>query len=496
MKKSLNFGKRNFLLISLFIFLIQNSQVTSLDEQNNLNDDDTLDFGVINEIEIQSLPWKKYVKLPYDKEKVLDSFLLNVNLKTSNIQNDLEIKYKITNKIGKDTTDGEVRSDRFDKSTKSVAAPIDNAFVTKNWEAIKDKDADDVPILFIQINDRLGKDIDSTKAKIFVIYNNHTDYVIEENNYINDKLNLKGVEAKYKYYHLQLKENNDRFYVDFSSNYALNRRLYISFIDKEKINPANALDLKNNSTDVEFIESKTKKGSTYHFEFSLKNNKKDIYLCVLTTIRPKEQSKDNSTTVDKSLPSLNYIFKYFTYNSGKTDDIYKYELNDEVKYSSSNDKTTIEINNVKIMKGTSEVTKDWKLYVRKIKDSEIYLKEYVNTIGIIASNNELIPSNYENSGNNIKITVPKINDETEHYSILIEFEEENEKFVYNTIHTPKISKPIVQLVLLFVGAPLLLAVIIIIIVVIYKHKQRNLKDEVMAISFVGDRQIAKEEEGE
>ena len=75
-------------------------------------------------------------------------------------------------------------------------------------------------------------------AKLFLIYNNKTDYFIEENNYISDKLLTQNTNNYFNLYHLKLNGDNDKFIIDFSSNYALGRGLYVSFFDDLKINAA------------------------------------------------------------------------------------------------------------------------------------------------------------------------------------------------------------------------------------------------------------------
>ena len=334
-------------------------------------------------------------------------------------------------------------------------------------------------------------------AKLFLIYNNKTDYIIEENNYISDKLLTQNTNNYFNLYHLKLNGDNDKFIIDFSSNYALGRGLYVSFFDDntiQNIKTNKETELKTNSTNIEFLNSENKKGTTYHFEFTLKNNIKDIYLCIISKVRIKKGVDKN-----KILPSVNYIFKYYTVNSKKDSNIIKYELNSEVNYSNTNDKTIIELQNIKITnKNTNGNYKNGIIYIRKIKEDNKFDKESLDTIGIIESKNELVNGiiKYENENKNIKIEVPKIDEEKEYYSILIDFPEEDEKFVYDTIHKTIINKPILQVILSFIGAPLLLAAIIGIIIFAYRYKNTNLKDKIIKISFKEEERLGDKNDDE
>jgi hypothetical protein len=61
--------------------------------------------------------------------------------------------------------------------------------------------------------------------------------------------------------------------------------------------------------------------------------------------------------------------------------------------------------------------------------------------------------------------------------------EDNEMFVYNTIHTTKIEKPILTLILTFVGALLTFGAIVGVIIFVYKHQESDLRKSIMATSF-------------
>ena len=479
-----------------------------------------LTFGKINEIKVDSFPFSINFPLPFKKENNQYDFqnlLFNLYFKNGDINNlnnitifdDLKINAaiinrNILNRINTDISDNSVFNNTlisasFDLTSKSIALSLDKQSIYNNWNSLNNKDQSDELILYMVIyykNLQEKKNV-NLSAKLFLIYNNKTDYIIEENNYISDKLLTQNTNNHFNLYHLKLNGDNDKFIIDFSSNYALGRGLYVSFFDDntiQNIKTNKETELKTNSTNVEFLNSENKKGTTYHFEFTLKNNIKDIYLCIISKVRIKKGVDKN-----KILPSVNYIFKYYTVNSKKDSNIIKYELNSEVNYSNTNDKTIIELQNIKITnKNTNGNYKNGIIYIRKIKEDNKFDKESLDTIGIIESKNELVNGNikYENGNKNIKIEVPKIDEEKEYYSILIDFPEEDEKFVYDTIHKTIINKPILQVILSFIGAPLLLAAIIGIIIFAYRYKNTNLKDKIIKISFKEDDRLGDKNDDE
>lgn len=512
MKNSFNiiFKRRQFINIIipfLIIMLAKLSLNKNINEEiifkSESTNDNTLNlfFGDMSEIKINYIPLLIYSYLPFKKDEttqnyIFENLLFNLHLKTLNEEidiNDLGINATITDKIEncnyiENLNDTYYINTKFDLSTQTVALSIDTQFMNNIWNSPIITNKNDQPIFCanIYINNNEEK-IDVNIASNIFIYNNinNTDYIIGENFYVNDKLYLNNDNDKsiFKLYHLKLKENNDKFQVDFCSNYALNRGIYVSFLDNIEIKNLQPNDLKKNSTNVIFSDSETKKGSTYHFDFSLKDNKKDIYLIVYTTI--KKSRKQDGDKGKNNLPSLDYIIKYSTYNSNNKID--KYILNNDVKYTSDQN-TTITIQNVK--KKSEEQSENnnsndnIRVSVRKIKQDNSLNKELYNTIGIIESKYEMVKADIKYDKDNIIIKIPKIDDEKEHISIMTYFPEDNEKFVYNTIHTKIIKKPISQVIIPFVGAILFFGLIIGVIIYAYKHQQSDLKTNIMKTSFV------------
>lgn len=472
-------------------------------ENENYNNKD-LTFGKTNEIKVDSFPFRINIPLPFKKENnqynfenlLFNLYFKNGDINNANIFDELKINAaiinrNILNRINTDISDDDIFnntliSKNFDLYSKSIALSLDKKSINNNWNSLKNKDESDELILYMVIfykNLQEKKNV-NLSAKLFLIYNNKTDYIIEENNYISDKLLTQNTNNYFNLYHLKLNGDNDKFIIDFSSNYPLSRGLYVSFLDDntiQNIQKIESSELRINSTNVEFVDSENKKGTTYHFEFTLKNNIKDIYLCIISKVKMKKGADKN-----KILPSVNYIFKYYTSNSKKESNITKYELNSEVKYSNKDDKTIIELQNIKITnKNANNNYKKGEICIRKIKEDNKFDKESLDTIGIIESKNELVNGliTYDNEIKNIKIEVPKIDEEKEYYSILIDFPEEDEKFVYDTIHETIINKPILQLILSFTVAPLLLGVIIGIIIFAHRYKNADLKEKITKISF-------------
>ena len=319
-------------------------------ENENYNNKD-LTFGKTNEIKVDSFPFRINIPLPFKKENnqynfenlLFNLYFKNGDINNANIFDELKINVaiinrNILNRINTDISDDDIFnntliSKNFDLYSKSIALSLDKQSINNNWNSLKNKDESDELILYMVIfykNLQEKKNV-NLSAKLFLIYNNKTDYIIEENNYISDKLLTRNTNNYFNLYHLKLNGENDKFIIDFSSNYPLSRGLYVSFLDDntiQNIQKIESSELRINSTNVEFVDSENKKGTTYHFEFTLKNNIKDIYLCIISKVKMKKGADKN-----KILPSVNYIFKYYTSNSKKESNITKYELNSVVKYS-------------------------------------------------------------------------------------------------------------------------------------------------------------------
>ena len=86
--------------------------------------------------------------------------------------------------------------------------------------------------------------------------------------------------------------------------------------------------------------------------------------------------------------------------------------------------------------------------------------------------------NYNNGNKNIEIEIPKI-DENDYYSILVKLPDENERFVYETINTPKFNQPIWLIVIIFLSVPLYLGIVIGIIIFVFKQQNYGLKEKIL-----------------
>ena len=249
---------------------------------------------------------------------------------------------------------------------------------------------------------------------LFLIYDDYKNYIINQTNYISSKIyyDEDHEEKNYDLYHLQLDNPKDNiFAVDFSSNFALSRGIYVSFLDydiQKKIKDKDG-KIYDNSSKIEFIKSDTKKGKNFHFEFKLKDpNKKDIILCIFVK--------------SDELDIYNYIFKYKTFNSDDNNNKINYKLNDEVTHLNKDNKTILEIENVQIINNNSKINYyKGEIYIRKIINKNKIDREDLDTIAIFKSKYELVQGNieYEKDNQKIKIIIPKIY-KRDHYSILID----------------------------------------------------------------------------
>ena len=381
----------------------------------------------------------------------------------------------------------------FDLTTKTVYLSINKENLKKIFNISNDSDFQKYkPTLYMTINKNPNKtnsiNFKNLKSRIILFYNNNTEYIIPNNSYINDKIYTSNPN-NYKFYRLQSEKKNQKFVLEFSSNYALSRGIYISFLEYKNINQIKPEDLMKNSSIVEFLNTKVNKGAVYHIEFKLKNDKKDIILCVVSKVKKSKRS------TERTLDSLNYVFKYNTYdikknssNEGKN--VSKYKFNKEISHKTENDKTIIEIPRINEKDKSNEV----EIYVRKIDKNHRIKREEFDTIGIIESKYELVKGKVT-IGENIKIEIPKI-DENDYYSVLVDYPNEKEKYVFNTINTPKPESKVWILILIFSGIPLLLTIIIFIIIYASKSSNYDLKEKIMQTSFKESGAVEKSSEDE
>lgn len=381
----------------------------------------------------------------------------------------------------------------FDLTTKTVYLSINKENLKKIFNISNDSDFQKYkPTLYMTINKNPNKtnsiNFKNLKSRIILFYNNNTEYIIPNNSYINDKIYTSNPN-NYKFYRLQSEEKNQKFILEFSSNYALSRGIYISFLEYKNISQIKPEDLMKNSSIVEFLNTKVNKGAVYHIEFKLKNDKKDIILCVVSKVKKSRRS------TERTLDSLNYVFKYNTYeikenssNEGKN--VSKYKFNKEISHKTENDKSIIEIPRINEKDKSNEV----EIYVRKIDKNHRIKREEFDTIGIIESKYELVKGKVT-IGENIKIEIPKI-DENDYYSVLVDYPNEKEKYVFNTINTPKPESKVWILILIFSGIPLLLTIIIFVIIYASKSSNYDLKEKIMQTSFKESGAVEKSSEDE
>ena len=461
-----------------------------------------LEFGKIKEInELFSLPIKIYSVLPftkdnnqYDFKDLLLNFIFqsinNDNPQKTNTFEQIEIKATIINnaqlnnirstKKDDDIFDKNILNVLFDLSTRTAILNINKTFLEK----FIDKEELILYFTIDDANNKEKKDI-NLSGKTFLFFKNDTEFIIPENNYINDNLYIDNNNYNYNLYHLKLEGNEKKNYiVEFSSNVDLdNEGLYISFLDSD-IKNIQFENLLQNSSNVIFNKPEIKIGGIHYFNFTLKNEIKDIILCVGTKLKKEE----------KGLSYVYYIFKYIDKDNKK----FEYELNDKIKLSDSGDNTKIEFE--KIKKTSQEIIErpNAEIYIRKIKNK--LNREIFNTISIIESDYELINKNISEENEKIIIEIPKIS-ENDVYSILINLLETNEKFVYDTIikknkdddqqsDTPgeedNENKDGDKNVLVIVSVTLSLIVLIVIVILAffyYRNKRRNLQNDVMKTSF-------------
>ena len=471
------------------IFFKINNNINFKDEDKNLFlkseelGENEFEFNKITNKNINKLPLKLYCKIPYKNknDKNFNNLLFNLYLidhndnKTLNDFNDCTIKsIIIKNSIFEDIQNNKINDEdifnnnkvinsKFDLSTKSVDLKIN-----KN-NFIKDIQEEEDIYLYIKIDNK-NKPFFNIEGNIMLIKDNYKIHFIPKDYYINNKIyyDVKKKENNYDLYHLQSDYVDDTFSVDFCSNYGLNRGIYISFLDYNENKTIKYDDISTNSTNIILMKSKTKKGKTYHFEFKLKNKKKDIVFCIYSKNKPSD------------IKSYNYIFKYNTNTSINLN----YELNNETKIINDGKKTKLILDNIKIINDSITQYLQGEIYIRKIINNNKKKREEIDTIGIIESKYELVNGiiSYTNDNKKIQIEIPKIN-EKNYYSIFIYLPYVNEKFVYNTINNHEIKRNYLYVILIFTGVPLYLGIVIGVIIFALKYKNDELNEKILKTSF-------------
>ena len=355
----------------------------------------------------------------------------------------------------------------------------------------KFKDEEELIVYFSinDVNNDEKRDI-NLGGKTFLFYKNDTNFIIPEDNYINDNLLINN-KNNYNLYHLKLEgEDKKNYTVEFSSNADLdNEGLYISFLDYENIKNIKSENLLQNSSNIQIINSEIRIGAIHHFEFTINKELNDIILCVGTKLKKEKNGLSN----------VNYIFKYMDKDSQK----FNYKLNNEIKYIDSGANTRIQFERIKTISSDDIETPNAEIYIRKIKNK--LNGEIFNTISIIESDYDLVSGKISNSNEKIVVDIPKIK-ENEIYSILINVLGTNEKFVYDIIikeeDTPS-DKPSdtpsdinsdtidedddddnkILVIVSISFAIIVLIIIIIFVLCYYKGKGRNLQNDVMKTSF-------------
>ena len=481
----------------------------------NITNSDIYYINKYNKMErIDQMPLAFIIKLSEEKEKfntshfqdLLFNFNFNIlkkeenNIKTS-VFDEFEIKSRlissklslddINKKIAEILSSSKTLNGTFDLSTKSVILQFEKKYLLEEWNKTENKDSESAPRLLFYINrlksnnEKKFFDDKDLSGEFFLIYKNCTTNdnskgsKIEHNKYINDRIHI-GSKNNLNFYHLYTsKEEDNLFIVDFSSNYALSRGIYLTFLDYSKISSIKPDDAITNSSNIVFHKNTDSFGKVYHFEFELKDKSKDVILCVISKVKKSKKDDDN-----KPLSNLNYIFKYFTTKTSEKDEkLYKRKTINflqGVGQSLKDKKTELSISN--LAKGNNTIPK-FELYVRKVIKGNRLIREEFDTIGIIESKYELINADIHSDKNGITIKLPEEINKEDFYSIFINIPELNEKLVYDYVNTPKPEHQLWLLILIFSGIPVLLGLIIAIIIIAHNKSVDNLREEIMATSF-------------
>ena len=462
-----------------------------------------LTFGKIEDIKINIYPFDFCYKLPNKKLDFKD-LLFNLNLKSLSLDratgktssfNTISMNATIINVLqlenlqSADNVDTSIFNEKsllfnkeVDLSTKSISLDINKEYANK-----LSNNNDEELVLYFTIENN-NKDNPYMEGQLFLFYENDKDFIIPYNNYINSKLSTNN--ENFKYYHLQLGENKKQFVVDFSSNYELGNNLKISFIDYdtdiENQKPENII---KNSTNVNFTKSTNKNRAINQFEFTLNNNKNDIFLCVYSNVK------------NNNLTSVNYVFKYNTYVSEDKNRV-KYEINKKIQHSKTSDNKYLifEFDNIKKMKDNNNKDEYCKgeIYVKKIEKNNKIDIEKIDSLALIETKYQLLKGKvkYDNNAAKVKVEMDYNNrTENNYYSVFVDLPEENEKFSYDMIYlseskeTKETANTILKRYFWWIlGGSVLIVLIIIILIIIVVTKKKNdeLGDNINSVSFKAD----------
>lgn len=438
--------------------------------------------GSFNTSHFQDLLFNIYFTITKEmnssKTSVFDEYEIKSRLISSKLKEN-DIKSKINEIISNE----KAKKAAIDISTKSAILQFEKKYLLEEWNKTENKDSEDTPrLLFLikRVSENKTIEEKDLSCTFFLIPKNSTsnDSKIMQNIYINDRIHISS-KNNLNFYHLStLNEKDDYFVVDFSANYALSRGIYVTFLNFSNINSVKADDLIINSSNIVFHTKNNSYGKVYHFEFSLKEKKNDIILCVISKVKKSKKGKP--------LTNLNYIFKYYTTQASEEGKLYK---GNKIKfYEGVGQENKDKITQLTISLNMTQNTKlpKYELYVRKVtKDNRLFREEF-DSIGIIESKYELINGEINTSQTSkqvIEVKIPKIQNEEDFYSIFINIPELNEKLVYNTINTSHPDHQLWVLILIFSGIPVLLGLIITIIIIAHNKTSDNLREEIMTTSF-------------
>ena len=250
-------------------------------------------------------------------------------------------------------------------------------------------------------------------AKMFLLEKQKNNYYpVEKNNFISDNLIIENPNI-FNAYQFRM-ENNAFLEIKFSSNYPLDDKFMIYIAEYNNLN-----------IDIDFLEQNKKEyeiNSTGQMYTILYNNSQSTEVDIIFAIVSKRE-KD-----EIGLNKINYIFKYDLY---KDNDEYnkkpKYYFNQNYTLKEEGGKHVFEFDSIK---------KDYmrlipQIYIRKITPENEIKNETFDTFSKIESKYEIVIINSittEDDGK-IKVKVDKISEKKCTFSILIDIQDENEKFV-------------------------------------------------------------------
>ena len=367
----------------------------------------------------------------------------------------------------------------LDQATGTCVLNINKEFIKG---IIKDDNENQYYLHLVIVNNDIStNDNKNIKAKMFLLERGrNNELTIDKNIFISDNITFDNNNNNYKFnlYHIKM-ENKTKLEIKFSSNYPLDEQFFIYLLEYSEAN-----------IDINYIErnskpySNTSIGQVYTLLYENNDsNRSDVILAVVSKL---DKNKIN-------LETINYMFKYSLFSN---DDEYNkraiYEFNENYNLTKETNKYILEFDSIK---KNGIILKNNEIYIRRVLVNKRISSESLATFAKIESRYELINIYKKEEGNITKLTLTNINNEKFDYSIIIDNQQENEKFILSNKTEIKIIPPddnenepnddsLIFKIVIPIVVVVMILVILLIILTLKKRKGNKLSTNIMKAPFM------------